>query len=181
MLVWLGLVGIPLVVAAGCVAYVEGMRFEDLGFGSLDGRGLAVQLSIGLTGIPLGFLEYAILRPDSWLPGPFTLPALVGGTLVLLVATGVSEEVIFRGILLRRAVEFLGNYKGLFLTTIVFAVLHLFYRSPADFVFVFFVGLFYGVVVLRTRSLWGVIVSHTFDNVVLYLVAPFLFAHVTFP
>src|SRR5438034_414625 len=46
---------------------------------------------------------------------------------------------------------------------------------PRDLVFVFAVALFYGVVVLVTRNLWGVILSHSLGNVILYLVAPFLF------
>jgi len=41
---------------------------------------------------------------------------------------------------------------------------------------VFAVGLFYGFIVLKTRNLWGVILSHSLGNVILYLVAPFIFS-----
>src|SRR5256885_1254735 len=46
-------------------------------------------------------------------------------------------------------------------------------RHRLDRVFVFAVGLFYGFVGLQTKNLWGVILSHSLGNVILYLVAPF--------
>ena len=175
VLAWLGLVSVPLVVAIGAVAYVEGFRFKDLALGFPTWRDFPLQLGIAATGIPLGLVEYAILRPDDWMPGPFVLPAFLGGVFVLFLATGVSEEIIFRRILLSRATDQFGNVAGLLFMSVAFAMMHLFYNSPLDLAFVFAVGLFYGLLVLRTKSLWGVILSHTFDNVVLYLVAPFIF------
>src|SRR5439155_516395 len=102
----------------------------------------------------------------------FTLMFL---SVVIFFATGVSEELIFRAILLRRAVEGLGPRGGLLYVTAIFASLHVFFLNGVDLVFVFAVGLFYGTVVLVTRNLWGVILSHSLGNVILYLVAPFLF------
>src|SRR6267378_4211575 len=99
--------------------------------------------------------------------------AIAVGGLVIFLATGLSEELIFRGILLKRAVEALGERSGLLYVTALFASLHIFFLSAADLVFVFAVGLFYGVVVLRTKNLWGAILSHSLGNVMLYLVAPF--------
>src|SRR5207249_10613680 len=75
----------------------------------------------------------------------------------------------------KRAVEGLGRRGGLLYVTAIFASLHIFFLNGVDLVFVFAVGLFYGVVVLVTRNLWGVILSHSLGNVILYLVAPFLF------
>jgi membrane protease YdiL (CAAX protease family) len=173
-LAWLGLVSAPLLIAVGSVAYVQGMRFQDLGLALPARRAFPLQLGIALTGIPLGFAEYLILRPIDWLPGGFVLTAFLGGVLVLLFATGVAEEVLFRGILLRRATDQLGRLPGLLFATVAFSLMHLFYNSPLDLALVFSVGLLYGTLVLRTKSLWGVIMSHTFDNVILYLVAPFL-------
>ena len=174
LLAWLGLVSVPLLIAIGAVAYVEGFRFQDLGFGFPAWRDFPVQLGIAATGIPLGLVEYGILRPEDWLSGALSLPAFLGGVFVLFLATGVSEEIIFRKMLLARATDQFGNVAGLLFMSVAFAMMHLFYNSPLDLAFVFAVGLFYGLLVLRTKSLWGVILSHTFDNVVLYLVAPFI-------
>jgi uncharacterized protein len=180
---WLGLVSIPLLTAAGSVAYVLGMRLKDIGFGAMTWSGVVVQAGIGCTGIVLGIAEFFILRsaPSAYQPTtkwlvPATGAGFAFGVLVLFLATGLSEELIFRGIMLRRAVEALGSTPGLLFVTVVFAALHLFYNTPADLAFVFGVGLFYGIVVLKTKQLWGVTISHTIANVVLYLVAPFVFA-----
>jgi membrane protease YdiL (CAAX protease family) len=170
---WLALVSVPLLVSVAAVAYVQRLRPRDLGLAVHRWPELAQQTAIALTGIPLGFLEFFILRPDPWIE-QLTLGSLLLGGVVIFFATGFSEELIFRAILLKRAVEGLGRRGGLLYVTAIFASLHIFFLSGVDLVFVFAVGLFYGVIVLRTRNLWGVILSHSLGNVILYLVAPFL-------
>jgi len=92
---------------------------------------------------------------------------------VVVLATGLSEELIFRGIMLKDAQDSLGITNGLLYVTSVFAVLHLRFLSGTDLTFVFFVGLFYGVVAAKTKTILGVTLSHGLANVMLYLVAPF--------
>ncbi len=175
ILEWLGLVSVPLLISVAAVAYVQRLRPKELGLGIGSLRQVHVQTAIAVTGVPLGILEFFILRPDAWIE-EITVAALVGGSLVIFLATGISEELIFRGIMLKRAVEGLGSAPGLLFVSTIFASLHIFFLSAADLAFVFLVGLFYGVSVLKTRSLWGVILSHSLGNVVLYLLAPFAFA-----
>ena len=169
---WLALVSVPLLVSVVAVAYVQRLRPRDLGLGIRRLEEIPLQIIIALTGIPLGLLEYAILQPSPWI-AVGSVGAIAVGGLVIFLATGLSEELIFRGILLKRAVEALGERSGLLYVTALFASLHIFFLSAADLVFVFAVGLFYGVVVLRTKNLWGAILSHSLGNVMLYLVAPF--------
>jgi membrane protease YdiL (CAAX protease family) len=169
---WLALVSVPLLVSVVAVSYVQRLRPRDLGLGIRRWQDVPLQVVIALTGIPLGLLEYAILQPPSWIAvGSFG--AIAVGGLVIFLATGLSEELIFRGILLKRAVEALGERSGLLYVTALFASLHIFFLSAYDLVFVFAVGLFYGFVVLNTKNLWGAILSHSLGNVMLYLVAPF--------
>ncbi|HEX9341799.1 MAG TPA: type II CAAX endopeptidase family protein [Thermoplasmata archaeon] len=171
---WLALVSIPLLVSIAAVAYVQRLRPRDLGLRFRTWRDIPIQTAIALTGIPLGLVEFEILRPGAWV-AELALGPLVLGGLAIFFATGVSEELIFRGILLKRAIEGLGDAGGLLFVTALFASLHIFFLSPIDMVFVFSVGLFYGYVVLKTKNLWGAIFSHSLGNVVLYLVAPFVF------
>ncbi len=171
---WLAVVSVPLLTSIAAVAYVQGMRPGDLGLAFDPWRKAAIQASIGATGIPLGFVEYEILTPAPWIASAGIVPILVGGV-VIFFATGLSEELIFRGIMLRRAIESLGEYPGVLFVTLVFTSLHVFFRNGYDLTFVFLVGLFYALAVVRTKSLWGVITSHTLGNVVLYLVAPVAF------
>jgi membrane protease YdiL (CAAX protease family) len=172
---WLALVSVPLLVSVVAVAYVQRLGPRELGLRFARRSDVLVQAGIAATGIPLGLIEFAILRPAAWIGG-LVLGSVVAGTIVIFLATGLSEELIFRGILFRRAVEGLGERRGLLYVTAIFTSLHLYFLNPADLVFVFGVGLFYGLAVLRTGNLWGVIFSHSLGNVILYLVAPFLIA-----
>ena len=172
---WLALVSVPLLVSVAAVAYVQRLRPRDLGLAMNRWSEIAAQTAIALTGIPLGLVEFFILRPDAWIENLTVGSVLVAG-LVIFFATGFSEELIFRGILMKRAVEGLGRRGALLYVTAIFASLHIFFLSPVDLVFVFAVGLFYGFIVLKTRNLWGVILSHSLGNVILYLVAPFIFS-----
>jgi len=169
---WLALVSVPLLVSVAAVAYVQGLRPRDLGLAFRRWPEIVPQAAIALTGIPLGLVEFYILRPPAWIGG-LTFGSLVLAGVVIFFATGFSEELIFRAILLKRAVEGLGPRGGLLYVTAIFASLHIFFLNGVDLVFVFAVGLFYGIAVLKTRNLWGVILSHSLGNVMLYLVAPF--------
>ena len=124
---WLALVSIPLLVSIASVAYVQRLRPKDLGLHFRTWSDIPIQTAIAMTGIPLGVVEFEILKPGPWIP------------------------------------------------ELAFASLHIFFLSAIDMAFVFSVGLFYGYVVLKTKNLWGAIFSHSLGNVILYLVAPFVF------
>src|SRR5437879_567792 len=153
------------ILLAYLAAVIVAETFIAIPGGSFQSIGLA--LHILLIFIP------RLPPSQKWVPG-ITLGNLVLGGLAIFFATGLSEELIFRAILLKRAVEGLGERAGLLYVTAIFASLHIFFLNGIDLVFVFAVGLFYGIVVLKTKNLWGVIVSHSLGNVILYLVAPFL-------
>jgi len=96
------------------------------------------------------------------------LPALI-----LLFSTGFLEELLFRGIMQRTATETLSQF-GLVYVALVFAALHIGYKSIPDLIFVFTVGLFFGWTVQKTHSILGVTLAHGLTNIILFLVIPFL-------
>jgi hypothetical protein len=51
-------------------------------------------------------------------------------------------------------------------------VLHIGYESATDLAFVFAVGLIYGWIFERSRSIVGVSIGHGLANVVLFFIAP---------
>lgn len=167
---WYVITSLPLFAAAFVVMRLLGMAWRDLG---LSGRGLPLQLLIGATGFVLGYLEYLILRPQP-LAAAFTWSHVWLPALILLVSTGFIEELIFRRVMQRPAVEMLGRWRGLIYVSTLFAVLHIGYQSLTDVLFVFAVGLFFGWVVLRTGSLVGVTIAHGLTNIVLFLIMPFV-------
>jgi LysM repeat protein/membrane protease YdiL (CAAX protease family) len=166
---WYAIVGAPTTITALVVARTLGLSWRSLGFTL---RSLRVQALVAATGLAFGVAEYFILKPEplidgfSW--GAFWLPAAI-----LLIGTGFNEELVFRGVMQSASSDALGKSAILYVT-VIFAVLHLGYKSAVDVAFVFAVGLLFGWVVAKTRSLLGVTLSHGITNIALYLVVPFL-------
>ncbi len=169
LMYWYLIISVSLFVAVFVVRRVARLSWEQVG---LHGRGLPGQLLLAFLGPPLGMLEYRILRPppliSGWNAGEFLLAALI-----LLVSTGLAEELIFRGVMQGAALETMGRW-GVVYVSAVFAVLHIGHRSLTDVLFVFGVALLFGEFVLRTRSIVGVSLTHGLINIWLFLVAPFL-------
>ena len=137
------------------------------------------QLFFGLIGIPLGLLEYFILRPDSLVP-EFNLEAMLWPAFVLIIFTGVLEELLFRGLIQQAAITVYGRY-GITFSAILFAVLHVGYGSLADVIFVFGVAILFGLVTHFSNSLLGVSIAHGLTNIGLLLVFPHLIGDLSFP
>ncbi|GAJ12550.1 unnamed protein product, partial [marine sediment metagenome] len=165
---WYIVVNVPVLVAAVTMMRVQGVGFRDAGVKFEKPMEVGW---IALTGVPLGFIDYLILRPESIAAG-LSLSGVLLLALGLGLSTGFVEELMFRGLMQPGAVEVFGERRGLVGVAAVFASLHIGWLSPVDLVFVFSVGLFYGYLALRTGNIIGVTLSHGLTNVVLFLVAP---------
>ena len=165
---WYIVVNIPLLVAVLTMMRVQGIGFKDAG---IKFSKPLTQIGIALTGIPLGFIDYLILKPESIAQGLsfWNLTLLAIG---LGLSTGFVEELVFRGLMQPSAVEVFGERLGLIGVAVVFAALHIGWFSMIDLAFVFSIGLFYGFVTLKTGNIMGVSLSHGITNIVLFLVAP---------
>jgi membrane protease YdiL (CAAX protease family) len=170
---WYLVTGAPLLLTSFVIIRAAGYRPEDvcLRLGRLWG-----QAGVALVGVPLGWIEYQILRPASLLPGG-NVKMLVLAGFILLIFTGLVEEVIFRGILLKAADDYLGKTHSLIYCCSIFAILHIIHNSALDVVFVFGVALLFIFFVRRTGSLLGVTLAHGITNIMLYLVWPLLLPH----
>ena len=167
------LISLPLMAAPLSVMYVLKLHPRAVGLALGTPRVLLIQSSLAATGVPLGVIEFLILRPaSSWIPS-LAIASLITGGIVVIVASGLAEELIFRGVLLREAEGVVGVAPALVYVTLLFTAMHIGFASVADLVFVFLVGLYFGAVVQRTRNLVGVTLAHGLANVVLYLVMPF--------
>lgn len=166
---WYLLTGIPLLASSAAVVLLAGFRREDVGLRLGTPK---KQLLVTLTGIPLGLIEYCILRPAP-LAEELTLRAIWLPALLLMVFTGFTEEFVFRGAMQRAAAP-LGKAFELYFVSFVFAALHITHRSALDVAFVFGVAMLFGHAVRKDGSIIGVSVAHGLTNVGLYLVWPLL-------
>jgi len=168
---WYPIIYAPLLVAAIMVMRILGHRAGEVG---LNFKRIPIQLAVAISGLLLGVVEYFILAPQP-LIAEFTWQEVWLPALILLVCTGFVEEFTFRGVLQRTAVEMFGGWWGIIYVSLLFAVLHIGFLSLIDVVFVFAVALFFGWVVKKTGSLFGVTLAHGITNILLYLVVPFFF------
>ncbi len=169
LIYWYSLIGGPLLLAGFLVLRMTGYKATHVG---LNMRAFPWQLVVGLTGLVFGYIEYKILGPTP-LVEALTWQQILLPALILLIFTGFLEEFIFRGLIQRGAAGTIGRY-SLVYVAVLFAVLHLGYHSLWDLIFVFAVAMFFGLVVIRTGSLFGVTISHGLTNIMLYLIIPFL-------
>jgi membrane protease YdiL (CAAX protease family) len=164
---WYLVAGLAVLLATVTLMRVEGLGFREVGV-TLS-RPLT-QAAVGLTGIPFGVIEYHILRPE-----PLTVGSLFENFLLaiaLIFFTGFAEELVFRGVMQRSAVEVFGWKAGVLGVNVVFSILHIGWLSILDVLFVFTIGLFFGFMTFKTGSIVGVSLSHGLTNVFLFLVMP---------
>ncbi|NDJ85677.1 MAG: TIR domain-containing protein, partial [Chloroflexi bacterium] len=135
-------------------------------------RILPVQLLIGVLGLGLGYIEYAILQPELIVDLREWREVIVIGAIVAL-STGIVEELIFRGLLLSTAVGLFGK-AGIIYQALVFATLHLGYESVVVCLVAFAIGMVFGWIVESTRSLVGVALAHGLATAVAIVIMPYM-------
>jgi membrane protease YdiL (CAAX protease family) len=130
---------------------------------------------IGLAiGIPTGIVEYLVLQPAPSYP-EFSLIYFFRDLAYMLIFVAIAEELLFRGLIQRDLASVFGWKWALFATSMIFAVMHLTWRSIPELGFVFIAGLIFGGLYLKTKSMTASIVMHGINNVILVAVAPYIF------
>jgi uncharacterized protein len=170
------LIAAPVFIGAvAVVIYLKYSLDNDIGLNSKKGL---IQVLVAIAGLVLGFLDYIILKPES-LISELNFQTVLIPALILLVATGFIEELVFRGIL-QRAARALGSWGWVYIA-LVYAIFQMGPGSVEHIVFVFLVALFFGWIVKKTGSIIGVSISHGLLNIALYLVLPHMGWNLTIP
>jgi membrane protease YdiL (CAAX protease family) len=136
-------------------------------------------------GLAIGLLGFAVFVGLTFGPnGPFFKAAATDGgltkilpivpwVLVFVLSNAFMEELLFRGLLLGRYEKLMGPWLALFATTIGFALAHVqvnYTAQVAGFVaFVFVLGLIWGVLMQKTKSIWGSVLFHAGADVAVIL------------
>ncbi len=142
---------------------------------NIEKKNLLKYIAIGaLIGIPLGTVEYLILRPAAAAPS-FEFGYLLRDAVYMLFFVGLGEELLFRGFIQVDLSNAFGWKWGLFGASFIFAVMHMGWRSVPELFFVFVAGLVLGWLYLKTKNLTASIVAHGVNNVILVAVMPYVF------
>ncbi|HHX11898.1 MAG TPA: CPBP family intramembrane metalloprotease [Clostridiales bacterium] len=141
---------------------------------------MIILLGLGSKLISLGFLNMFLGFISRFVPevvsnyNNMTNDILQGSliTIILRVAilAPIFEELIFRGLILKRATKIMPFYAANILQALLFALFHM---NVIQFTYAFPAGLLYGYVTLKYRSLTPVIYLHMFGNGVSILISTY--------
>ena len=166
------------IILALCLWHLQsrGFTLSSLGDLGLRADGLGRYLALGiLWGVPLGMTEYFVLQPAPE-SAHLELGNLARDILYMAAFVGLGEELLFRGIIQRDIEEVYGWKSGLLLSSLLFGIMHLTWRSAPEVGFTFLAGMVLGYVYFRTRSLVGPIAIHAVNNVMLVSIMPYVLA-----
>jgi len=85
----------------------------------------------------------------------------LGMVIVLVVVAPLTEELLFRGLILRGFMQRYGTVAAVLLSTLLFALIHV---NPYQFASAILGGVFLAWLFVRTRSLWPCIIAHALFN-----------------
>jgi membrane protease YdiL (CAAX protease family) len=165
---WFAMINLPLIIATVVAARVLRYRRVDLG---LTLGFVPVQVALAASGLAIGYLERKIIQPPG-LTETLGFADVLWPAISLLLFTGLSEELLFRGVLQKAAVDNLGRGMGILFVAVLFGIMHIGWESALDVAFVSAVGAFFGYAVYRTRSILGVTFAHGIANILLFIVLP---------
>jgi len=151
--------------------HTENISLESLGMAFTN---LKSALVIGLViGIPMGVVEYTILRPAAVTP-TFDVRYFAQTVVHMLFFVSLGEEILFRAIIQNSIIKSLGVASGIFWSALYFSAMHFVWRSIPELFFTFVGGLVLGAVYYKKRNLVEPVLIHAVNNVVLLAVMPYL-------
>jgi membrane protease YdiL (CAAX protease family) len=133
----------------------------------LKGGNIKQSIKLGLLFSPLGLIPFITIGGLginveanlilTWVPWVFAFS----------IANSLMEELMFRGLFLKKYDAIFGQTRSLLLTSIVFALFHFALLEYADFIsvsvivtFTFFLGLSWGYIIQKSNNLWGAVLAH---------------------
>jgi membrane protease YdiL (CAAX protease family) len=164
------LLAIPTTIGIVLAARLAGYTRRDLGLvaDAWVRRAAIVLIPIGLV---IGVIVEQVARPLP-IMGDAALASL-GPTLVaIVVATGLAEELLYRGLVQRAATQRLGIANGVVYASVLYSALAWTPWTPTGTMLVFLIALALGTMTRFTGSVIPAVAAHTGLNVGLLLVGP---------
>ena len=155
--------------------YARGATFASLKELGFHADNWPRHILLGLVaGIPLGITEYLVLTPAREAP-MLEWINVARDTIYMFFFVGLGEELLFRAIIQRDLGDILGWKGGLVLSSILFGIMHMSWRSVPELFFTAFAGFVLGYVYYRTKGLLAPVAMHAMNNVLLVSILPYVF------
>jgi membrane protease YdiL (CAAX protease family) len=145
----------------------------------LQGGDLKESLKLGILISPLSLVQFVVMGGLSINVDVSTIISWIPWLIFFSFTNSFMEELIFRGLMLRKFEAVLGQKESLILISIYFAVFHAvllpFMGIMLTVVFVaflFFVALLWGYSIQKSNSIWGAVLAHAIADI-LFVIAAF--------
>ncbi|HEX9115320.1 MAG TPA: CPBP family intramembrane glutamic endopeptidase, partial [Anaerolineae bacterium] len=152
----IGLAAVALPLALGVAIALRRSEAPPSALGLNPAPGLQVLFwypPLALTGFTLGVAEVLVLGKPPELPALSGL-GLAAAALLLVLGVGFLEEIIFRGLVLQAIRTTRGGMVAVFYAALLGALLQLGTGSAGQVALTFVMGLWFGWVTLRSRTLY---------------------------
>ncbi len=168
-LLWYVLINGVMFIPIYIIIKNQGISLNEIG---INFKRLHIYLPIALViGIDFAVLEYRILDPSA-LIGNIQPYNLVQIAIVMFVFIGLAEELIFRSILQTRLEKVIGLKKGLFLTAVLFGIMHSVYGQINEILLATLFGVVIGYAFQKTRSFPFILAINGITNMLLFGILP---------
>ena len=118
----------------------------------------------------LNELVVSIFKGFGYVPDEIKLPVKTPANIIatiffVAVVPAVCEEYLFRGLVLN-SVKWLGGVKAVLISAGLFCIYHM---SPAQTAYQFVMGVIYGIIALKSKSVLPTVILHFLNNLVVIL------------
>jgi protein-S-isoprenylcysteine O-methyltransferase Ste14/membrane protease YdiL (CAAX protease family) len=125
----------------------------------LNTRGLGLSLFYGV--ILIAGRSLVILAVDWGQPAPtFTPLQIIGKALFYFLAVGLSEELLFRGLIYRALLDWRGMHWAVVGSSLAFGLWHVFGQGPLVGIAMVFYGLIFALLRYRAGGILGLVIVH---------------------
>ncbi len=131
---------------------------------------LYMPLSI-IFGLIFGKIESSIINVESMIPVP-DIQNMIIFSMIMLIFTGLAEELLFRSMVQTRLQQVIGSKGGLVIASLLFGAMHSGYGTIYEMIFTASVGFFLGYLFQKTRSLIFIATTHGMINIFLFGLLP---------
>jgi membrane protease YdiL (CAAX protease family) len=152
---------------------IKRISLKRVGF-AVGSYSLFKQVSVGLSvGLVSGLVEYLILKPSPIQLAGDALQAILYVVIVMTAFVGLGEEMLFRGLIQQTYQRVLPTWSAILMASIQFAVMHIGWQNPLEILFAYAMGIFFGYMFWKTKSLITPVIAHSLGNIAMFLIAAY--------
>lgn len=143
----------------------------------IRGGDLKKSLKLGLLISPVGLIIFVALGGLGLSIGLDMIVSLIPWMLVFAFSNALMEELMIRGLFLKKYDSLFGQRISLLLTSVVFAIFHQAIIGYTDFItfseffgIIFLLGLSWGYIMQKSENIWGAVLAHVIAHILVLLV-----------